>query len=189
MTQFVISSIGDGRYMVPALKNQVTTNAGWGDTREERGMNILLSGLVFMLIKDPRTQLPLELDNMDLIKAKYQNAKNYPNQLTRAQMMQGWYFLGTEYTDTYIVNSQSKKRRVLGNHYTVRWTVDKWTCNCPDYARRRQDCKHIFAVRQLRYQVQGLSGSFRQTLSRDDLLYVAPDSQDLILSQDAMDLF
>lgn len=186
---FVISSIGDGRYNIPALKNQVTPNVGWGSTREERGMNIFLSGLVFMLIKDQRSQLPLELDNMDLIKAKYQNVKNYPDRLTQAQMMQGWYFLGTEYTDTYIVNSQSRQRRILGNHYTVKWTVDRWTCNCPDYARRHQDCKHIFAVRQLRSQIQGLPGSFRQGLSRNDILYQAPESQDLEMSQDLLNYF
>lgn len=189
-----ISHIGDGRYYIPALKNQVTSNdLGWGRDRLERGINIFLSGLVYILIKDQRNNLPLELNNMDLIRARYENAKDYPNKLSNAQLIQGFYLPGIEYTDTYIVNSQSTRRRIEGNHYTVRWSRVRWTCNCPDFVKQEPTeaiCKHVYAVQMLRSQIQGLGPEFGSgRLSQNDILYVAPDSQDLILSQPLSDIF
>jgi len=44
-------------------------------------------------------------------------------------------------SSTFLVKSQS------GNGwYTVKWTGKKWTCNCPDYRKKKYDCKHINAV-------------------------------------------
>ena len=30
--------------------------------------------------------------------------------------------------------------------YTVEWKDGKWICSCPDYAKRKKPCKHIYAV-------------------------------------------
>jgi len=46
-------------------------------------------------------------------------------------------------SDSYLVRSQTK-----GNFYHVRNADGSgWTCECPDYANRKVDCKHIYAVK------------------------------------------
>lgn len=44
-------------------------------------------------------------------------------------------------SNVYIVSSQGGCKT-----YTVDLNPDPPTCTCPDYAERRRDCKHIFAV-------------------------------------------
>ena len=44
-------------------------------------------------------------------------------------------------SSTFLVKSQS------GNGwYKVKWSGKKWVCNCPDYRKRKHNCKHINAV-------------------------------------------
>lgn len=43
--------------------------------------------------------------------------------------------------EVFIVKSQGGDRS-----YEVRWAVNSWVCNCPDYLRRSKPCKHIYAV-------------------------------------------
>ena len=42
----------------------------------------------------------------------------------------------------YKVRSQSKRRF----WYTAKWVNGKWTCSCEDYAKRKSECKHIYAI-------------------------------------------
>ncbi len=44
----------------------------------------------------------------------------------------------------YTVHSQHGK-----HSYNVKGSCDKWTCDCPDYLKRKDMCKHIFAVQFL----------------------------------------
>lgn len=53
-------------------------------------------------------------------------------------------------SNVYIVPSQSGCKT-----YTVDLNIEPPTCTCPDYAERRRECKHIFAVR---YSLQRESG-------------------------------
>lgn len=43
------------------------------------------------------------------------------------------------------VNSTMSSRKP--HEYMVARGKDGWVCNCPDFRRRHQDCKHILAVR------------------------------------------
>ncbi|HXI15941.1 MAG TPA: transposase [Chloroflexota bacterium] len=47
-----------------------------------------------------------------------------------------------EKAGTWLVPSQSR----TGTGYVVKFTPDGYTCDCPDYEFRHQDCKHIYAV-------------------------------------------
>ena len=47
-----------------------------------------------------------------------------------------------EKAGTWLVPSQSRN----GTGYVVKFTPDGYTCDCPDYEFRHQDCKHIYAV-------------------------------------------
>jgi len=44
-------------------------------------------------------------------------------------------------SSTFLVKSQSHN-----GWYKVRWNGKKWICNCPDYKRKKCECKHINAV-------------------------------------------
>lgn len=35
------------------------------------------------------------------------------------------------------------------NEYVVGRTEQKWACDCPDWQKRQQDCKHIMSVKLL----------------------------------------
>lgn len=43
--------------------------------------------------------------------------------------------------DTYLVKSSD-----LQKSYEVHWNGKGWICECKDYARRQQSCKHVYAV-------------------------------------------
>ena len=53
-------------------------------------------------------------------------------------------------SNVYVVPSQGGCKT-----YTVDLNADPPTCTCPDYAERRHECKHIFAVR---YSIQSKAG-------------------------------
>jgi len=38
------------------------------------------------------------------------------------------------------------KSEKTNDWYTVKWKEEKWICTCPDYAKRKKPCKHIYAV-------------------------------------------
>ena len=42
---------------------------------------------------------------------------------------------------TYLIRSSN-----LEKWYKVRWTGKRWVCECKDHEKRRQSCKHVFAV-------------------------------------------
>jgi hypothetical protein len=46
--------------------------------------------------------------------------------------------------DRYSVKSQK-----TNDQYTVERLSDNWECDCPDYSKRKQACKHVFAVQFL----------------------------------------
>ena len=64
---------------------------------------------------------------------------------------------GKEYKGVQIVMMGCIKKQEAGNFlihsqsnpetwYTVKWEKDRWVCNCPDYQKHNDKCKHIHAV-------------------------------------------
>ena len=46
-----------------------------------------------------------------------------------------------------IIDSEYSVHSQQGNgRYKVEWKNSRWVCECPDYVKRRQPCKHIHAV-------------------------------------------
>jgi hypothetical protein len=78
-----------------------------------------------------------------LNKENRKNSKLEPRQLKAMEMLADNCKIEFMKPNTYLVHSQSGEQ-----YYTVKHRGPKdWSCNCPDYANRQIECKHIYAVK------------------------------------------
>jgi len=71
--------------------------------------------------------------------------------------------------DTYVVPSQTTNQK-----YLVKKTPNYWTCLCPDYKFRREECKHIHAVKfwlMLREKMNAQPSQIIKQIEQDKCVY------------------
>ena len=67
---------------------------------------------------------------------------NSPRELRGLAILSKGNMIEMQWEDNYMVDSQSGNGKYWVHKYRKRWK-----CSCPDFEKRKMECKHIFAVK------------------------------------------